>query len=447
MLEGVRSGIGPLQSSGDSIVERVAQLARISPRAPAVIQARERSVSVWSWEKLWRESERIAALLLNLGVQAREVVAHQLPNRAEAVAITLASARIGAVCCALEAVPADRDLILKLSRSRTRVLFVADEFSGTQYAAGIIGLESELPYLEHLIVVRTSAVKTRLPTARRLRCSRLQSLTTAVHVDPAEIERRRASPDALVQLIFSPSEDGGPCRGILHRQEALLRAADLYASRLQIRRDDRVFVVDPMARQSGFLYGMWTALALGIPQILQPVWDPERALRLMRQWRGSIAQGSPAVLGELVGTAQKGVRSPGNLRVFVTMGALPPELAEQAARWLQTRTCEAFGTPEGCLTTLNGPSVLGKSSIRLDSNMLPSVLVRVVDRSGNAVPAGREGYLQTHSPTLFACYLDEPELTAEAFTVDGWYRTADLAVLDEGGFLHVRRRHGQAAIA
>jgi fatty acid CoA ligase FadD36 len=36
-------------------------------------------------------------------------------------------------------------------------------------------------------------------------------------------------------------------------------------------------------------------------------------------------------------------------------------------------------------------------------------------------------------PTLFNGYLNRPEATAEAFDPDGWYRTGDVAVVDEGG--------------
>ncbi len=41
--------------------------------------------------------------------------------------------------------------------------------------------------------------------------------------------------------------------------------------------------------------------------------------------------------------------------------------------------------------------------------------------------------LQVRGPTLFDGYLNRPDATAEAFDADGWYRTGDVAVVDEGG--------------
>ena len=43
------------------------------------------------------------------------------------------------------------------------------------------------------------------------------------------------------------------------------------------------------------------------------------------------------------------------------------------------------------------------------------------------------GSLQVRTPTLFDGYLNRPDATAEAFEADGWYRTGDVAVIDDGG--------------
>jgi acyl-CoA synthetase (AMP-forming)/AMP-acid ligase II len=44
------------------------------------------------------------------------------------------------------------------------------------------------------------------------------------------------------------------------------------------------------------------------------------------------------------------------------------------------------------------------------------------------------GELQVHGPLLFDGYFDDPEATAEAFTEDGWFRTGDVAAVDDDGF-------------
>ncbi|HVW71096.1 MAG TPA: AMP-binding protein, partial [Steroidobacteraceae bacterium] len=97
-------------------------------------------------------------------------------------------------------------------------------------------------------------------------------------------------------------------------------------------------------------------------------------------------------------------------------------------------------TTEGCLATLASPADARAKASGTDGRPLPGVQIRVCDDSGAVLPPNEEGHLQTHSPTMFEGYLDEPVLTAQAYTSDGWYRTADLAVIDPDGYLYIRGR-------
>ena len=62
----------------------------------------------------------------------------------------------------------------------------------------------------------------------------------------------------------------------------------------------------------------------------------------------------------------------------------------------------------------------------------PGVEIRVDD----------SGELWTRGPLLFDGYLDDDEATARVL-VDGWYRTGDLAVVDEEGYLSIVGRAGE----
>ena len=67
---------------------------------------------------------------------------------------------------------------------------------------------------------------------------------------------------------------------------------------------------------------------------------------------------------------------------------------------------------------------------------LRGVETRLRDEKGNDVPHDGEsiGGLQVRGPMLFDGYLNRPDATAESWTEDGYFKTGDVAVIDEGGF-------------
>lgn len=68
------------------------------------------------------------------------------------------------------------------------------------------------------------------------------------------------------------------------------------------------------------------------------------------------------------------------------------------------------------------------------SNGLPleGVEVSIIDGNGNRLPEDKVGEVTLRSDYLFSGYFRRPELTSEAMTADGWYKTGDLGFLHDG---------------
>ena len=74
--------------------------------------------------------------------------------------------------------------------------------------------------------------------------------------------------------------------------------------------------------------------------------------------------------------------------------------------------------------------------VRLDSagRVFPGVHIRLADPdTGLPVGPGERGEVQLRGPQIFSGYYRDDEANALAF-VDGWFRTGDLAIIDETGF-------------
>ena len=74
-----------------------------------------------------------------------------------------------------------------------------------------------------------------------------------------------------------------------------------------------------------------------------------------------------------------------------------------------------------------------------DGRASPGCRIRVVDDAGNDVPAGTEGEVLVFGPQLFIGYLDA-SLGRHAFAPDGSFRSGDLGILDEDGYLRITGR-------
>ncbi|MGC1381377.1 MAG: AMP-binding protein, partial [Candidatus Baltobacteraceae bacterium] len=102
--------------------------------------------------------------------------------------------------------------------------------------------------------------------------------------------------------------------------------------------------------------------------------------------------------------------------------------------------CGAWGTTESCLGSLAAPGDEAAKVWGTDGRALRGIRLRIADAQGRVLPAGEEGHFEVRSPTMFEGYADHPEWTAAAFTSDGWFRTGDLGVMDDAGYIRITGR-------
>jgi len=403
------------------ILDDLDRHARERPDERAVIEiGADGTVRELTWRALKTESDAVAVELLRLGVLEGEPVAFQLPNRLEFVTIALGTLRAGAVCEPLMPIFRERELRFMLRESGARVLFVPGVFRGRDYASMAGALRAELPSLEHVVVVEG-------PVA------------TAAG-DPASLDAPLPGPGEIAQLLFTSGTSGEP-KGALHRHDTLMRAADHHIDHFGLGSEDVVYVPSPLAHQTGFLYGMWISIRLGVPQVLQEVWDGEVGLDAMERFGVTFVQAATPFLADVTRVASESGQTPGMLRTFVATGAaIPRELARRSREVLGAEVGGAWGTTESCLGCAFVPGDPPERAWGTDGRALAGTSLRVVDDDGRPLSAGEEGNFEVGSDCLFVGYLNRPELTDEAVTADGWYRTGDLARIDADGYVRITGR-------
>ena len=64
--------------------------------------------------------------------------------------------------------------------------------------------------------------------------------------------------------------------------------------------------------------------------------------------------------------------------------------------------------------------------------MIPGAEVRIADENGNDLPTGQTGEMWLKGPMIMKGYHNLPKETAEALTPDGYFKTGDLGIVDDG---------------
>jgi long-chain acyl-CoA synthetase len=97
---------------------------------------------------------------------------------------------------------------------------------------------------------------------------------------------------------------------------------------------------------------------------------------------------------------------------------------------------EGYGLSETSpVVTVN---LLGETGYRAGIGVpVPSTEVSLRDDDGREVPQGEPGELCCKGPQVMAGYWRRPDATAESMTEDGFFKTGDIAVMDEDGFFRI----------
>ena len=114
--------------------------------------------------------------------------------------------------------------------------------------------------------------------------------------------------------------------------------------------------------------------------------------------------------------------------------------SEATARQWQKLTgstmIEGWGMSETCAIGTNNPvtATAFSGSIGLP---LPGIDIAIKDDDGASLPPGQAGEICIRGPNVMPGYWNQPEENARAFTADGFMRTGDIGIMDEGGYTRI----------
>ncbi|MFD0667251.1 cyclohexanecarboxylate-CoA ligase [Ramlibacter sp. MAHUQ-53] len=389
------------------------------------------AVTRMTYREMARMADRIAVGLHRLGVRRNDIVACQLPNWWQFTLTYLACIRIGAVMNPLMHIFRERELGFMLQHGEAKVMIAPRSFRGFDFEKMVEGLKPTLPHLQHLVIVDGQGDNS---FEKLLSGPKWEEAADAAQV----LDGNRPGGDDITQLIYTSGTTGEP-KGVMHSANTTMANIIPYAERLALGRDDVVLMASPMAHQTGFMYGLMMPIMLRASAVLMDVWDPKRAVQVIREEGASFTMASTPFLTDLTRTVAEEKLPVPTLKTFLCAGApIPGPLVEQARAVLGTKIVSAWGMTENGAVTLIHLTDDDQRAFTTDGVALPGVELKVVDVDGRTLPAGEPGRLLVRACSNFGGYLKRPQWNN--IDAEGWFDTGDLARMDAQGYIRITGR-------
>lgn len=258
------------------------------------------------------------------------------------------------------------------------------------------------------------------------------------HADP--VERPLRDVDELV-LISATSGTSGEAKAVRHSQRSTASAYAPLIERFEIDEDAHFLTGLAMYFATG--YAGWTASFIaGAQHTIMPTYSPSGWVDLAEHTGATHGFLGPTPVYMIMDAGIDMSRLRG-LR-FLSMGGARCDPSRLATL---TESLGSRVAVQMSMTELGaGTVLLGKEFLDTDGKLSPKhrsvgrplreLEARTVDDTGNPTAAGVSGELEFRGPMVSSGYIGNPAAN-DAAHHDGWFRTGDMATIDEDGFIFI----------
>jgi len=389
------------------------------------------------WQSLCALVDAAMVALADAGLRRDDVLITQLPNVVEYVAVYLACARLGIVVSPV-LMQFRRGEIEPLSRlTKARAVLTVLTFKGTEHARLATTL-SDGPQVLVLGNQTPPGTRAFVPEPGPTDAARVRELESAANVNA----------DDIVTICWTSGTEGVP-KGVPRSHNHWISGSVCHYDGAQIRRGDRLLNPFPLVNMAalGGCFMSWLRAAGTL--ILHHPFELPVYLQQIATEKPEYAIAPPAVLMLLL--QNESLLNGVDLSCLRCVGSgsapLPPVMIKAYKERYGIEIINNFGSNEG-LALVSGPSEapdpearsrlfprFGRPELDWPQRIARITHTRLVDPENGKeiVEPHRPGEMQIRGPVVFDGYFGVPEVTARAFTADGWFRTGDLFEIDASG--------------
>jgi long-chain acyl-CoA synthetase len=354
---------------------------------------------------------RCAALLRSLGVEPGDRVGVMVPNVPQFAVAYYGVLRCGGIVVPMNILLKGRETTFYLSDPEAKAVFAWHEF-----------LES----------ARTGAEA---------------AGAEVIPVAPGEFEQRLAGHEPLEMVevgdedtavvLYTSGTTGTPKGAELTHANLYTQAAILADDLFHMTADDVVLGALPLFHAFGQSDALNAPLYAGATVTMLPRFAPAVALETMQRDEATLFMGVPTMYTAMLHAPERGDYRLPRLRVCCSGGAsLPVEVLRGFEREFGCMILEGYGLSETSPTASFNHMERERKPGSIGTP-IKGVEMTVAAEDGTALPPGEVGEIWIRGHNVMKGYWRRPDATADVLTADGWFKTGDMARVDDDGYFYI----------
>lgn len=391
--------------------------------------------SRYTYAQVRETANRLAVSLMDLGIRKQDRILLQLPNWKEFVWSYFALQKIGAIVTLLLARHGQAEINHISRLTKATAWIVPERYRDIDYLPIIDDVSKANPDLKFVILARGKDNKRFLSLEKliekaKLSESNLQKLAER-RPDPMEVEHM------------------GPTGGTTGLPKVVPRTHNIHICRTEytaraweLTSNDTCLIVAPVAHDLTFSNALCGTIFMFGRLVMLDSTDPHDVLSAIQKEKVTAIAWVPALASRLISYERLKDYDVSSLQKMLCGGgqAVTSELVKEVNEKLGCKFVNCYGGTEGqqVMTRLDYDQATVHTNVGRPT--CPCSTYKVIDSNEKELPLNMQGELVVKGPDIFTGYYNSTEENRKAFTSDGFFKTGDMATIDDSGIITITGR-------
>ncbi|WDP88509.1 MAG: AMP-binding protein [Desulfobacter sp.] len=253
-------------------------------------------------------------------------------------------------------------------------------------------------------------------------------------LEPVTIEE-----NDLAQILYTSGTTGNP-KGCLHTHAGVVAAGITGARAVDLDQSDRMLVAMPIWHSSPLNNWFMGITHVGGTTVLIREYHPLHFLEAVQNRKCTAYFGAPiSYIMPMQVIPNFGDYDLSSMKAWIYGGGpIAPETVKKlTAAYKSDRFFQVYGmTESGPTGAVLRPEDHQKHAGSIGCRALPGASLKVMKNQNSQAGPGETGEIWLQAGSMMKGYLNRPDATKAAFH-DGWYKTGDMASIDQDGYLFI----------